>query len=272
VRAAASRSAGEKLREKQARALLAGCHADLWCCRPTFRTSGRPPDIDPRRLRRAREPLTIDRRTEQSALAPPAALLERGHEIERIRDMLGAVGRRDAGVVVIEGAAGMGKSRLLEEACDVASALGVRVIGSRATELERGFPFGVMRQLFERPLLEAESAERERWLAGAAALAVEILTGAPTTADTAAAVRSTADPGYAWLHGLYWLASNLSTESPLVLMVDDLQWCDAPSARALAFIGRRLTRQPLGLILSSRPLDPGLTPRQRRSWQTVPWS
>jgi predicted ATPase len=43
------------------------------------------------------------------------------------------------------------------------------------------------------------------------------------------------------LHGLYWLASNLSADSPLVLMVDDLQWCDAQSVRALAFIGRRLT-------------------------------
>ena len=43
-------------------------------------------------------------------------------------------------------------------------------------------------------------------------------------------------------------------------MVDDLQWCDAPSASALAFIARRLEGQPLGLILATRPLDPALTP------------
>jgi predicted ATPase len=41
-----------------------------------------------------------------------------------------------------------------------------------------------------------------------------------------------------------------------VLSVDDLQWCDAPSVRALAFIARRLEGQPLGLILATRPLDP----------------
>ena len=69
------------------------------------------------------------------------------------------------------------------------------------------------------------------------------------------------DPGYAWQHGLYWLASNLSTDSPLVLVVDDLQWCDAPSARALAFIARRLEGLPLALILATRPLDPALDPR-----------
>ena len=43
-------------------------------------------------------------------------------------------------------------------------------------------------------------------------------------------------------------------------MIDDLQWCDASSARALAFIARRLEGQPLALILATRPLDPALTP------------
>ena len=56
---------------------------------------------------------------------------------------------------------------------------------------------------------------------------------------------------------LYWLASNLSTDSPLVLAVDDLQWCDAPSARALAFIARRLSGQP---SRSSSPRDRWIPP------------
>src|SRR5207248_2198754 len=71
---------------------------------------------------------------------------------------------------------------------------------------------------------------------------------------------SAADSGYAWQHGLYWMASNVAVDSPLLLVVDDLQWCDAPSARALAFIARRLEGQPLGLIVATRPLDPAVTP------------
>jgi hypothetical protein len=67
---------------------------------------------------------------------------------------------------------------------------------------------------------------------------------------------SGADPGYAWQHGLYWLASNVAVDSPPVLVVDDLQWCDAPSARALAFVARRLEGQPLALILATQPLVP----------------
>ena len=170
------------------------------------------------------------------------------------------MGQRAGAVVVIEGAAGMGKSRLLEVARVRAAELGLRVLSARATELEQGFPFGVMRQLFERPLLEADAGERERWLAGAAALAADVLDRPAPASDAIGHGPAAGDPGYAWQHGLYWLASNLSADSPLVLVVDDLQWCDAPSARALAFIARRLEGQPLGLILATRPLDPGLTP------------
>jgi predicted ATPase len=69
-----------------------------------------------------------------------------------------------------------------------------------------------------------------------------------------------ADPGYSWHHGLYWLTSNVSRDSPVVLIVDDLQWCDAPSARALAFIARRLDGLPVAVIAASRPLNPVLSP------------
>ena len=196
----------------------------------------------------------------KSARARPAALLEREHELERVGAALRAVGRRAGGALVIEGPAGMGKSRLLEEARTRASDLGLRVLAARATELEQGFPFGVVRQLFERPLLRADGDERDRWLAGAAALAADVLTTAPTASASPLPAPGAGDSGYAWQHGLYWLASNLSAETPLVLVVDDLQWCDAPSARALAFIARRIEEQPLALVLATRPLDPALTP------------
>jgi DNA-binding CsgD family transcriptional regulator len=195
----------------------------------------------------------------QSALVVPDALLEREHEVERVRGAVRGVGQRAGAVVVIEGPAGIGKSRLLDVARVRASDLGLRVLSARAMELEQGFPFGVMRQLFERTIVEADSGERERWLAGAAALAADVLNARPTS-EAIGPGPATGDSGYAWQHGFYWLASNVSADSPLVLLVDDLQWCDAPSARALAFIARRLEGQALGLILATRPLDPRLTP------------
>jgi DNA-binding CsgD family transcriptional regulator len=223
-------------------------------------TSGTSPDIDPRTLRGPLLRPTIIH-IGQPAFAQPARLLEREHELERIVVALRAAGRQAGEAVVIEGAAGMGKSRLLEEARARASDLGLRVLGARATELEQGFPFGVVRQLFEHPLLETDSAEREGWLSGAAALAADVLLGTPPLASEAPAPGPAAsDPGYALHHGLYWLASNLAADSPLFLVVDDLQWCDAPSVRTLAFIARRLEGLPLSLVLATRPLDPTLTP------------
>jgi DNA-binding CsgD family transcriptional regulator len=195
----------------------------------------------------------------QSALVVTDTLLEREHEVERIRSAVRGVGPQAGVAVVIEGAAGMGKSRLLEVARVRAADLGLRVLSARATELEQGFPFGVARQLFERVILQAELGERDRWLTGAAELAADVLTAVPGVGSRAS-VPSAGDSGYAWQHGLYWLASNLAADSPLLVVVDDLQWCDATSARALAFIARRLEGQPLGLILATRPLDAALTP------------
>ena len=97
---------------------------------------------------------------DRSTLARPGSLLEREHEVERIGAMLRAVGQREGGALVIEGAAGMGKSRLLAEARAQASDVGLRVLAARATELEQGFPFGVIRQLFERALVDAEQIGR----------------------------------------------------------------------------------------------------------------
>ena len=67
---------------------------------------------------------------EHSALAPPVALLEREHEVEHVRAALKAAGNRAGSAVMIEGAAGMGKSRLLEVAADRATASSRRGFGS----------------------------------------------------------------------------------------------------------------------------------------------
>ena len=204
---------------------------------------------------------TIDRRMDQSALAQPAALLEREHEVERVRAALRAVGQRAGGALVDRGRRGDG---------EVAAARGgTRTgVGPRRSRPQRagdGARAGVPVR-GRAPAVRAPAAggrhRRARPLAGGSRGAGG--GGAHRSAGVglqrAGAGPSAGDPGYAWQHGLYWLASNLSADSPLVLVVDDLQWCDAPSARALAFIARRLEGQPLALILATRPLDPALTP------------
>jgi hypothetical protein len=58
-------------------------------------------------------------------------------------------------------------------------------------------------------------------------------------------------------HGRYWLVCNLADTGPLLLGVDDAQWCDRGSARFLSYLGRRLEELPVLLIVAVRSGEPG---------------
>jgi hypothetical protein len=96
-------------------------------------------------------------------------LLERDRELEMLDGFVRGVLAGEAVVALVEGPAGIGKSRLLAEARSRAGAAGFRVLVARGSDLERELPFGVVRQLFEPMLLDP--AARGRWLAGSAAAA-----------------------------------------------------------------------------------------------------
>ena len=61
---------------------------------------------------------------------------------------------------------------------------------------------------------------------------------------------------FAVLHGLYWLTVNLCSERALLLVVDDLHWCDSASLRFLAYLARRLDDLPVVLVASLRSSEP----------------
>ena len=86
------------------------------------------------------------------------------------------------GVLLIEGPAGIGKSVLLEHLRKRATERQFTVLTARGGELERGFGFGIVRQLLEVALLGADPAERARLLAGAARLAEPVFTDVSATA------------------------------------------------------------------------------------------
>ena len=161
-------------------------------------------------------------------------LLERGGELARIEQAVDALRRGHGGVLVIQGAAGIGKSSLLRAFCEHSAIHQVHTLTARASELERDFGFGVVRQLLERRVIRAAESERAELLAGASALAGPVLGLGGTVGDSFAA-----------LHGLYWLVANLTIGAPLVLAVDDLQWVDEPSSRWLVYLCHRLEGLPV---------------------------
>ena len=139
--------------------------------------------------------------------------------------------RHGTHLIVIEGAPGIGKTRLLDEAASAAATGGARVLRARGSELERELPFGVMRQLLEPALRGLPEPRRAALLDGDAALAAPALDVRPTQEIVDA---------FAVLAGLYWLIAAIASAEPLVLCVDDLHWADEPSLRALAYLLGRL--------------------------------
>ncbi|HEV2374506.1 MAG TPA: AAA family ATPase [Streptosporangiaceae bacterium] len=174
-------------------------------------------------------------------------MLERENELARLDALLAAAQAGTGGMALVTGPAGIGKTTLLRAVQDRAHQAGMQVLTGRGGELEGDFSFGVARQLFERLLADAKTAERDRLLAGAAHRALIALESQPDT---------TPPPGtdslFAVVHGLYWLAVNASGTSPVLVTVDDLHWADQASLRLVLYLAERLTGLPVALALSWR--------------------
>ena len=152
-------------------------------------------------------------------MSAATALLERDAELERLSEAIEAALGGRGSTVAIEGPAGIGKSALLAEAAEIAQVRGMRALVARGGELEREFPYGVVRQFFEPALTAATPRSRKRLLAGAAEpRSARPLLSAPSPP-------AAGDQG-AVLHGLYWLSANLAGEQPLLVALDDAHWGD----------------------------------------------
>jgi DNA-binding CsgD family transcriptional regulator len=177
------------------------------------------------------------------------SLLERESELAALDAAIERALAGEGRCVLIEGAAGIGKTRLLRAVRGRAADAGLEVLIARGSELEQTLPYGVVRQLFERIVARAAPEERAELLAGAASLAAPLL-GAAGQAPAA-----DEDSAFAVQHGLYWLAANLAERGPLVLAVDDLHWADLASLRWMAYLAHRIEGLPLAVLATVRPVQ-----------------
>lgn len=172
-------------------------------------------------------------------------LLERDGELSDLAGALDDVRAGTGRLVAIEAQAGLGKSCLLSAARVAAGEAGLRVLGARGTELERDFPFALVRQLFEPQLLALTGSERDALFEGANA--------ARTAFGSSGADGAAPQDGFAVLHGLYWLTAALADRGPLLLAIDDAHWSDAASLDYLSFLVPRLDELPVLLVVACRP-------------------
>jgi hypothetical protein len=171
---------------------------------------------------------------------PQVVLLGREREREVLGRLLDAARGGDGGVLVVHGEPGVGKTALL----DWTAAEGqLRVLRTGGVEGEMELPFAALQQLCS-PILDLSDS-----LPGPQLDALRIAFGL-----------SGGQPPSPFLVGLATLdlLSEASKERPLVCVVDDAQWLDRASGRALAFVARRLLATNIVFVFAARKVGSAL--------------
>jgi DNA-binding CsgD family transcriptional regulator len=173
---------------------------------------------------------------------PGEHLVGRQRERAVLDRLVDAARGGDGGVLVVHGEPGVGKTALLEYAVEAGQ--GYHVARTSGVEGEMELPFAALQQLCS-PFLEL----------------VELL---PQPQRDALGVAFGLEAGAApnpFLVGLavLGLLSEAAEDRPLLTVVDDAQWLDGGSARALVFVARRLLAEKIALVFATRELDDALT-------------
>jgi DNA-binding CsgD family transcriptional regulator len=167
-----------------------------------------------------------------------AGLLGRASECAVLDELVASVRGGASRSLVLRGAAGIGKTALLEHLVESASDLSV--VRAAGVESEMELAYASLQQVCGALLdrLEALPVPQRQ--------ALEIVFG---LSDGAAPDRFLVGLG------VLSLLSEAGEERPLLCVVDDAQWLDLASALTLAFVARRLLAEPVGIVFAAR--EPG---------------
>ncbi|WP_214411302.1 ATP-binding protein [Sphaerisporangium fuscum] len=159
-------------------------------------------------------------------------LVGRKEELARLDALLEGARQSRGGALVMHGEPGIGKSALLDHLADHAT--GFLVMRASGAEFEMELPFAALHQLCM-PVLRhvAELPPPHR-------RALEIAFGLGT---------GTPDP---FLVGMATLELLVERDRPLLCVIDDAHWLDHASARALAFLARRVSAERVAVVFAAR--------------------
>ena len=142
-------------------------------------------------------------------------------------------------VLVIRGEAGAGKTALLQYA--VRRASGCRVAEIAGVEAERELPFSGLHQLCAPMLAQLDALPEHQ----AAALRVALGLAAGEAPDR-----------FLVALAALGLLSASAEDTPLVCLVDDVQWLDRATQQVLGFVARRLLAEPVAMVFALREPSP----------------
>ncbi|HKU63354.1 MAG TPA: AAA family ATPase [Gemmatimonadales bacterium] len=188
------------------------------------------------------QPVTDERYARAPAFS--TNLIGRSREWKTLEHCWREVTRGQGRIVLLEGEAGVGKSRLADEFVRHAVAQGAIALRGRGYDATAAIPFApvveALRGALAAPGLAGAAPE---WLAEAARLLPELR----QRFSRLPPAEISAGPQEAWrvFEGAAQVLSSVAAEQPIVVTIDDLHWCDEDSANLLRFLIRRLDQAPV---------------------------
>lgn len=167
-------------------------------------------------------------------------LIGREHELGELRRVLAAVSDR-GDAVRISGEPGVGKSALMGAIATRARTDGMQVLQTTGVEAESGFAYASLERLLE-PLIGPDHGSTDR---AAGVLRAAFARDRVQLSDEVYLVAMAA---------LELLTASASV-LPAVILVDDVQWVDSPSADVVGFVGRRIAHDAMVLVVAGRRDD-----------------
>ena len=169
-------------------------------------------------------------------------LVGRAVELDVLRAVVEDAARGRGRIALVEGEAGIGKSRLIAETLAFARRRGFRVLHGACDEVEQDRPLRALREALE---LERGAPDPPR-----AALARLVhADGEPGPVGRDA---GDADEGWLIVEAVLDVLEEFASTVPVALVVEDLQWADPLTLRALHSVSRHLTRVRLALFATVR--------------------
>jgi DNA-binding CsgD family transcriptional regulator len=161
----------------------------------------------------------------------------RAAELEQLRVALEGLTLGRPARLLIAGAVGIGKSRLVSEAIATSSLAGLSVVHGRAEGFERDRPFGLFADALD---LHSSSADPERATLGR----LIVRARDPQRAGLR----------YELVGRITQLIDRICDAGPLVLFLEDLQWADPLSVGTIATTLEGREDRALGIVMTTRPL------------------
>lgn len=178
----------------------------------------------------------MSQQRQSTAPAVTELLVGREAELERVAAFLHSASTQGA-ALLLTGEPGVGKSALLEVAGQRLAADGGRVVRAAGIQFEAAVTFSALDQL----------------VAPLRTYVAQISPAYRTALNVALGLAGGRSPSFSVVgNATLALFRRAAAERALLIVVDDAQWLDPPSASVLSFVARRLSGSRVGLLAAAR--------------------